>query len=521
MSACVRRRIPLAPIRQLSALLGLLSLILAALPAWAQKAPAAPPDTVPTQRETAEALQAPADPAGAWEGSITVPTGPLNVRVELSQGEEGWTGTIDIPQQGAQGLALEPVAVEGDSVRFSIRGVPGDPTFDGTLDGDSISGRFTQGPAQLSFSLTRTDRPAPELRRPQTPKPPFPYRSEEVEVPSGDPEDGGVTLAGTLTLPEGEGPFPGIVLLTGSGPQDRDETLFGHKPFLVIADYLTRHGVAVLRLDDRGVGGSTGSLATTSLEDLARDARAAVRFLASRTEVAGDRVGLLGHSEGGVVAPLAAIQETTREGDPAPAFLVLLAGPGIPGRELLQEQLGGLGRRQGVPESLGDVFDAMIAAGIDSMLEGTTEDALREHLTEMATAQTEELSSGEQTIAKNVAGGLATQLNALQARLLRDFLLHDPRPVLRKIRIPVLALNGARDLQVDPERNLTAIGEALEAAGNEEVTLRTLPDLNHLFQETTTGNTTEYGQLEQTIDPEVLDLIESWIVERFGPTNGS
>jgi fermentation-respiration switch protein FrsA (DUF1100 family) len=473
--------------------------------------PLVPATSQPTQPSPTTPRQTPqpADPAGAWEGAIRLPIGELSIRVELAtRGEgDGWTGTIDIPQQGARGLTLNPVQVEGPRVRFTIQGVPGDPTFDGTVEGDTLAGSFTQGDANLSFVLERTDAPAPELRRPQLPEPPFPYRSEEVRVESGE-----VVLAGTLTLPDGEGPFPGVVLLTGSGPQDRDETLAGHKLFLVLADHLTRRGIAVLRLDDRGVGGSTGDLQDASLADLAKDAAAALGFLAKRPEVAAERVGLLGHSEGGLVAPLATIGDV---GHP-PAFLVLLAAPGVPAAEVVATQLGWMLRTQGVaPESSADAADALVTAGVSILRNGGDKGALSDRLRAVAATQSEGLSTSDRTVVMRVAELLAAQFAALQVPQFQDFLERDPRTVLRAVRVPVLALNGGLDLQVSAEQNLTTIEEALKAGGNPDVTARTLPGLNHLFQHATTGNLMEYGQIEETMSPEVLEIISSWIAERF------
>lgn len=472
--------------------------------------PLFPAASQPTQPSPATSMQSsqPADPAGAWEGAIRLPTGELSIRVELAPSGEGdgWTGTIDIPPQGARGLTLNPIEVEGSQIRFKIQGVPGDPTFDGTVESDTLAGSFTQWDANLSFVLERTDAPAPELRRPQLPEPPFPYRSEEVRVDSGD-----VVLAGTLTLPDGEGPFPGVVLLTGSGPQDRDETLMGHKPFLVLGDHLTRRGIAVLRLDDRGVGDSTGSLQHATLADLAKDAGAALGFLAERPEVAAEKVGLLGRSQGGLVAPLATIGDV---GHP-PAFLVLLAGPGVPGGELLITQTSRLLRDQGVPEPAADAIDALLTAGFSTLRDGGGEEALSDRLKAVAAAQSEGLSANDRAVVKHWADMLAAQLaTAPQAPLFQEFLEHDPRPVLRTVGVPVLALNGELDLQVSPE-NLTAIDEALKAGGNPDVTARLLPGLNHLFQHATTGNPMEYRQIEETMSPEVLEIISSWIAERF------
>ncbi|MBK9304194.1 MAG: alpha/beta hydrolase [bacterium] len=264
--------------------------------------------------------------AGHWEGAIVLPGQELGIKIDLAADGGTWSGTIDIPMQGATGLPLENVRAAGDSLVFAIAKIPGAPTFHGLFADGRLSGDFTQNGMTFPFRLGREATAAPE--RPQEPQPPFPYRSEEVTYRNGD-----IVLAGTLTLPEGPGPFPAAVLLTGSGAQNRDEELFAHKPFLVLADHLTRAGVAVLRADDRGVGGSTGSVSLATTADFADDALAGVALLRARPDIAGGCVGLIGHSEGGIAAPLAAANAPE-----AVDFVVLLAGTGVPLGEVILRQ---------------------------------------------------------------------------------------------------------------------------------------------------------------------------------------
>ena len=465
------------------------------------------------QEAPQEAPAPAADAAGTWRGAIEIPQqGQLAVVVELRREGDGWSGTIDIPQQGAKDAPLDRIAVDGAAVRFSIPGVPGDPTFDGTLDGDTIAGTFRQGGAALAFSLARLDAEeaaaaAAPPNRPQEPKPPFPYRVEETAVDSG-----GVTLAGTLTLPPGDGPFPGVVLLSGSGPQDRDETLAGHKPFLVLADHLTRAGVAVLRLDDRGVGGSGGSLDAATYADLAADAAAALSHLAARPEVADDRVGLIGHSEGGMLAPRVAA--AAAPGAP-PAFVVLLAGPAVAGEELLSRQLSGLARVQGVPPELMDEFDALVESGIAALAAGGGANEIEARLTARVGELAADRSDDERRDLASLAGTLARLLAGFERPLFRELVTYDPAPVLARLRVPVLAIYGERDLNIPAAVNAPALEAALERAGNADATVRTLPELNHLLQHAPTGNPTEYGQIEETMSPQALELVADWIVERF------
>jgi len=439
------------------------------------------------------------DPTGRWEGAIETPGGKLGVGVDLERSASGWSGTIDIPAQGAAGLPLADVAVEGDRVRFRIAGVPGAPTFDGTLGEGEIRGTFRQGAAELPFRLGREPvlagvaLPAAPAR-PQEPAPPFPYRAEEV-VYEGE---GGVRLAGTVTVPPGEGPFPAVVLLTGSGAQDRDQTILGHRPFAVIADRLGRSGVAVLRADDRGVGGSAGDLARAELDDLAADALAGVRLLAGRPEVAAGRVGLLGHSEGGAVAALAAARS------PEVAFLVLLAAPGVPGAEITARQVELLSRAAGVGE---EAVAEQVALNreLTRALAGEMSDAeLREKVREVVDRQRE---LGGQVAPEHVEA----LVEATSSPAMRAFLRFDPAEALARVRVPVLAVAGSLDLQVDPAQNLPAIERALARAGNDRVTVRTFEGLNHLLQPAESGLPTEYERIETTISPEVLDLLVRWI----------
>jgi uncharacterized protein len=439
--------------------------------------------------------------AGHWEGEIALPGQALAVRVDLEPGAEGWTGTIDIPAQGARGLALGEVAVEGDTVSFAISGVAGDPRFAGALADGEIRGDFTQGPATFSFRLGRDVVPPPP--RPQEPKPPFPYRSEEVTYRNGE-----VTLAGTLTVPQGEGPFPAAVLVTGSGAQNRDEELLGHKPFLVLADHLTRSGIAVLRSDDRGVGGSSGSTPQSTSADLAGDVLAAVELLRADPRIAPDRVGVVGHSEGGLVGPLAASRSEHV------AFVVLLAGPGVPGAEILPLQLARIAAAGGLGEQAVERQVAIQRELIAAVIDGAGTDALREIARRLVQVQSGGALAGEalEQVADQAVQGLTTPW-------FRYFLTHDPRPVLAQVKVPVLALIGSLDRQVDAEQNLPELERAL--AGNPHAAVRELPGLNHLFQHATTGAPAEYAQIEETFAPEALEAVSGFILERFGPAGGA
>ncbi len=449
----------------------------------------------------------PAPPAlGHWEGAIQTPDADLQVKVDLAAEGGAFRGTIDIPQQAAKGLPLAGVALPAGAegaVRFSIQGIPGAPTFEGALAGGEIKGTFSQGGRSFPFRLGREV--AKPVARPQEPKPPFPYLAEEVQY-----EANGVHLAGTLTLPRGDGPFPAVLLLTGSGAQNRDEEVFGHKPFLVIADHLTRAGIAVLRVDDRGVGGSTGSVPRSTTADFADDALAGVRFLKSHPHIAPGHVGLVGHSEGALVASLAA----SRSRDVA--FIVLLSGPGVPGREVILDQMARIARA-------GGMLEEQIRAGVAEqkklfeLMESEKDPArLETRLRAFLRAQLAGRPPAERVPEADVDRIVDLQVQELLSPWYRFFLTYDPRPALSRVKVPVLALSGELDLQAAPDLSLPEVRKALAAAKDEDVTIRRLPGLNHLLQHAKTGALAEYAANEETISPEVLDIMTRWILDRAG-----
>jgi len=337
------------------------------------------------------------------------------------------------------------------------------------------------------------------LNRPQEPKKPYPYDEEEVGYEN---KRDGVKLAGTLTFPRGKGPFPAVILITGSGPQDRNESLLGHKPFLVLADYLTRQGIAVLRVDDRGVGGSTGSVPNSTTENFAADVTAGIEFLKTRKEIDPKQIGLIGHSEGGLVASMVAAEN----GDVA--FIVLMAGAGLTGEEILYMQGAMMMKANGAnADQLAKqraTQKSMFKILKEEKDPAAAEKRLREELSKSLTE--EEKKKSEQTI--------AVHIKLANTPWFRYYLTLDPRPALRKVRCPVLALNGENDLQVSANENLREIEAALKAGGNNDVTIARLPKLNHLFQTSETGSPNEYIKIEETIAPVALSAIGDWILKR-------
>ena len=466
-----------------------------------------------TQEVTPEEMQevTASELVGSWLGTLEAMGQSLRIVFRFAQAEDGTlTATLDSPDQGATGIAVSEVTVEGRSLALSVADVAG--RFEGTVstDGEKIEGEWQQGGLTIPLLLERTETEAEPAPRPQNPEPPYPYLAEEVSYPN---PDAGITLAGTLTLPEGEGPHPAVVLVSGSGPQDRDESVFGHRPFLVLADHLTRRGIAVLRYDDRGVGGSTGDFSDATSEDFASDALAGVAFLKGRAEIDAGRIGLVGHSEGGLIAPMAAASSADV------AFIVMIAGPGLTGEEILYRQAALISRASGVPEPAIEqnrrVQEEMFAILRTVEDDAAAADSLRAYL-----RATVESLSEEQRAALGMTGDVAQlierQVRQLASPWFRYFLTHDPAPVLRRVRVPVLAINGELDLQVPAEANLEAIERALAAGGNPDYTVRMLAGLNHLLQPATTGSPTEYAGIEQTISPDALALIADWILERFG-----
>jgi len=446
--------------------------------------------------EAQEALPA-GGVVGHWVGTLSVPGMDLRLVFHIQQADSGsLVGTLDSPDQGAYGLQLSTVTKDEDgSVVFAIASLGG--RYDGRMspDGEEIEGYWGQGGGSFPLSLRRGDAEAFAPKRPQEPRPPFPYEVVEVGFDGGQ---AGVRLAGTLTIPVGDGPHPAVVLITGSGPQDRDEMVFGHRPFLVLADYLTRRGVLVLRYDDRGVGESTGDFGAAATPDFASDARAAVAFLRGRSEVDPGRVGLIGHSEGAVVVPMVVNQGADV------AFAVLLAGTGVVGRELLVLQAKAINRASGLPEDAVEERSVIQRRILDIAAEADDDSVAA---AQVRTILAEAGLTGEAAEA---------QVRALLSPWMKFFLVYDPIPDLRRMQVPVLLLNGERDTQVPPTENLLPMAAALREMGRPDVTAEVLPGLNHLFQTSITGAPSEYAGIEETFAPSALELIGDWIAARAG-----
>jgi len=445
----------------------------------------------------------------SWSGVIS---GAIEFFVTFTPAEDGpgFAATLDIPAQGLSGYPLTDVVYSATEIAFTLPiAPPSGATWRATraAGATEVTGELQQGSANVAFTMEKlaagTD---PRPSRPQTPQPPFPYSEREVSYVN---EIDGTRLAGTLTIPPGAGPFPAALLVTGSGPQNRDEEILGHKPFWVLADHLSRRGIVVLRVDDRGVFESTGDLAGATTEDFAGDALAGVNFLAEQAEVDGGAIGLIGHSEGGIVAPMVASRSDRV------AFIVLLAGTALPGSEIMVMQLEATQRSIGRPEE----NIARQAVAQRRLLEltggGAGLPALTEAVAELTRIQVSAIPEAQRPSAEQMEPAIEAQAAQLMAPWWRFFVNFDPRTALRQVDCPVLALNGSLDTQVPAAANLEAIRIALAEAGNADVTTEELAGLNHLFQTAETGSPTEYADIEETFSPRALDLVSAWIRARF------
>lgn len=443
---------------------------------------------------------------GIWQGALKISGLELRVLFRIKKNPEGaLSATLDSPDQGIKGIPVDEVELSGRNLSLNVKLLQA--VFKGRLDqeGVSIDGLWKQSGVSLPLVLKRIEK-APVVRRPQNPKRPFPYDEQKVVV---DNTAARIRLAGTLTLPRTAGPRPAVLLISGSGPQDRDQTMLGHRPFLVLADYLTRRGVAVLRVDDREVGSSTGKFSEATTMDFVGDALAGVEYLKSHSRINSKQIGLIGHSEGGLVAALAAARS------PEVAFIVMMAGPGLTAEEIALSQNAMTLKATGAPERVVALLKETVRRDLAVVKQEsnsvTAEKRLRENL---AWQQREKakLSRSEQEWLDSLGDTSEAEITMLLSPWFREVLTLDPRTVLRKIECPVLAMVGELDQQLAPEPNLRAIEEALQAGGNRGYEVRNLPGLNHLFQTATTGALSEYTKIEETISPVALEMIAEWIL---------
>ena len=440
---------------------------------------------------------------GIWQGALKVPGGELRIVFRISQNEDRTlAAAMDSPDQGAFGIPTSGTSFRNDSLRIEVKVVMGEFEGKAQFDSAKIVGHWKQSGMTLPLSLKRTDE-TPKLNRPQEPKKPYPYIEEEIIYQN---QKAGIQLAGTLTLPPSAGTHPVVLLITGSGSEDRDETIFAHRPFLILADYLTRQGVAVLRFDDRGTGKSTGEFQSATTEDFASDVLAGINYLKTRKEINLKQIGLIGHSEGGIIAPMVAAQSKVV------AFIVLMAGTGLTGEEIMYLQSDLILKATGVSDeviktshSLQErLFEILKQELDDSIAVKKLQQIMKEALAQLSEQEKQAIGKADATI--------DLQIKQIMSPWFRYFLTYDPKPALMKVKCPVLAINGELDLQVPPKENLAAIEKALKAGGNKNYTIKEFPKLNHLFQTALTGSPSEYAKIEETMAPDVLKFMGDWIL---------
>lgn len=441
------------------------------------------------------------DITGEWNGMLKVGGMQMRLVFHISKTDTTYTATMDSPDQGANGIPMTSASFKNSVL--SIKMIAARIEYNGTLDSSGIvTGTFKQAGQSLPMNLSRKAIEKVQVKRSQEPTKPYPYYSEEVSFKN---KKDSISLAGTLTLPKKTGKFPVVVLITGSGPQNRDEELMGHKPFLVLSDFLTRNGIGVLRFDDRGSFASKGNFAKATTADFANDVEAAVNYLKTRKEIESKKIGLIGHSEGGIIAPIVAARRKDIR------FIVLMAGTAIPGSELLMQQQELIGRASGMKEE-----DLKKAADInrgayDMIINSKDDSKLTRQLSDYLSVKTKDIPGMEIPEGESASDMIQAQITQITSPWMLYFIRYNPALVLEKVSCPVLAINGSKDLQVPAKVNLPAIEKALKKGGNKQVTTLEFPGLNHLFQECTTGLPKEYGEIDQTISPVALKEIGNWI----------
>lgn len=443
------------------------------------------------------------DIEGNWKGTLDAGGAKLTFVLKITKDTDDYAAKLDIIEQNAKDLPIDSLTLNDKTVKFSIAkfGFGYEGTF--SEKNDEINGTFKQGAANLPLNFKRATGEI-EPKRPQMPKKPYPYNEEEVSYRN---EKDNINLAGTLTFPKGEGKFPAVILITGSGSQDRNSTILGHQLFLVLADHLTRKGIAVLRVDDRGIGGSELGSPSATMENLVGDVLTGVEFLKTRKEINDKQIGLTGHSEGGTIAPLAAIRSKDV------AFIVMLAGTAQRGDEIILLQVaGGLKANGATAEESEKLLD--LQKNLFRIIKSEPDNKLAEQkINEMLEKRKDAMNEQEKVEFAKIEKSVAQQLPGLLSAWYRYFLSYNPRLTLEKVKIPVLALNGENDTQVLAKENLEIIAASLKKSGNKDFTVKSFPKLNHLFQTSQTGLVNEYGEIEETIAPQVLETISDWILK--------
>lgn len=445
------------------------------------------------------------DITGDWNGALKIQSLQLRLIFHIKNDSGTLTATMDSPDQNGYGMEVEQLTFDYPDISLEIPKLRLNYMGKVNADYTQIAGRLTQMGQSFPMNLQREKIARKMTIRPQEPSVPYPYYVDEVIY---DNKAAGIQLAGTLTLPDENGTYPTVILISGSGPQNRDEEILGHKPFLVIADYLTKQGIGVLRFDDRGVGLSTGKHATATSADFASDVQAGIDYLKTRKGVDKSKIGLMGHSEGGLIAPMVAQQNSDV------AFLVLLAALGLPASDILLKQIEEVGRIRGNSEDLIQEDLTLSAQAYQLIVQENDEAVLKQKLSQLFAEAYDNTTEEERQKAGKKEDFVAGQVQSLTSPWFRYFLKHQPQAVLNKVTCPVLALNGENDLQVAATENLAAISSALQQGGNQQITVQEMKGLNHLFQHSSTGNPSEYRTIDETFAPEALRLISNWILKQ-------
>jgi pimeloyl-ACP methyl ester carboxylesterase len=440
---------------------------------------------------------------GQWNGVLNIQGVQLRIVFNITKSTTGFNATMDSPDQGATDIPVTTTTFENSKLKLVIASAGIE--YNGEFLKDSITGTFKQSGYEFPMKLSRELVKKQAVKRPQEPTKPYSYHSEEVFFIN---TQANITLAGTLTLPKKEGNFPAVILISGSGPQNRDEEVFSHKPFLIISDHLTKNGIAVLRCDDRGVGQSTGDFSLATSLDFASDVESAISYLMTRKEINNEKIGLIGHSEGGIIAPMVAAKSNDVN------FIVLLAGTGIRGDKLLLLQQALIAKAYGASDTAIQKSKEINSKIFEIVIDSKDMQSLKSDLTNYLREFLENSPDNAVPEGMSVDDFVAQQVTQISTPWMEHFIKYDPSQDLEKVTCAVLAVNGEKDLQVPPKENLTAISDALKKGGNNKVTIKEFPNLNHLFQECITGSPSEYANIEQTFSPIALNEITQWILSQ-------
>lgn len=449
------------------------------------------------------------DLSGNWKGIMEFNGNKMDIIVRFIKRDNEWKGALSSESLKLTDLLITNVRTNADTLTFKVPLAGGDWKGIMQTSDQLLKGEWIQGPlkAKLNFSRLEQDH-LPEIKvehRKQTPLPPFPYMIEEVEYTN---ENDGTRLAGTLTIPNGEGPFAAAILLSVAGPNNRDQSHGSpvHKPYHVLADHLTRAGIAVLRSDDRGVGGSTGNIFNSTYQDLAQDAIAAFNMLKQHPKINANAIGFIGNSEGSLIGPLAAsINKET-------AFIITLGGIGVPGRQIILEQADQLGALNGYSKEALEEVKKMTNVVFDILL---SDYELSEKVEQVRNLITKAEENADRPQFFLIPQSVDEQVKLFTSPWYISQIAHKPASILEKLQIPFLALHGDKDPFVNPVVNLEAIEKHLQKAGNNDVTVLTIKNVNHIFQDADNGSPAAYNSNEISFSPRALKIILEWLNNRF------